>query len=563
VALYAKPQAVFGYIAGASQQFEPVFTRSPLEALKQRFEAPVQALREPSFDEGRYDPHDHGPLVSWREPEGYEEVKRYWVDPPYAFVSILHTDAANEHRYHVVEPDLTDREQDLLDDVLDDLRHALIHRDQPGERRAEAVIEAELASLLAEYGVDIEIPTFFRFVYYLSRHFRGYRQLDPVMRDPHVEDISCDGPGRPLFVYHSEYTDLRTNITFEAEQLDDFVVRLAQRAGKHVSIGDPIAHAMLPDGSRGELVFGEEVTPHGSAFTIRRYGDAAMTPVSLLNRGTFSIEQLAYLWLAIEHNRSLIFAGGTAAGKTTSLNAVSLFIPPRAKVLSIEDTPEIRLYHDNWLSAVTREGVGDDSGVGMYELLRSALRHRPEYIIVGEVRGSEAMTLFQAMNTGHATYSTLHADSIQTVIKRLENDPINVPRAMIRSLDILTVQTIHHRGGQRWRRARELTEIVGIDQRTGNLDYTTVFEWEPSDDRFRENLGQSQVLDAVAERRGWTDVDLRRELRRRQRILRFARLRDLTEYEAFTALVTDYYTDPDPLLARADAALGGTAASSN
>jgi flagellar protein FlaI len=200
----------------------------------------------------------------------------------------------------------------------------------------------------------------------------------------------------------------------------------------------------------------------------------------------------------------------------------------------------------------------------MNDLLVNSLRMRPDRIIVGEIRREkQAEVLFEAMHTGHSVYSTLHADSIQTVIKRLENDPINVPRAMIRSLDILSVQTIHHRGGQRWRRARELTEIVGIDQRTGNLDYTTVFEWEPSDDRFRENLGQSQVLDAVAERRGWTDVDLRRELRRRQRILRFARLRDLTEYEAFTALVTDYYTDPDPLLARADAALGGTAASSN
>ncbi|MFB6361648.1 MAG: type II/IV secretion system ATPase subunit [Halobacteriales archaeon] len=538
-------------------------TLSRLEALKQRLTAPAQAFRKPSFVERRYDPREHGPLVSWCEPDASTEIERYWVDPPYAFVSILQADGANEHRYHVVEPDLTDREETLLDDLLDDLRQALIHREQPKEGSAEAAIETELAALLAEYGLDVSRSTFFRFFYYLTRHFRGYRQLDPVMRDPHVEDISCDGAGRPLFVYHSEYTDLRTNLTFEADQLDDFVVRLAQRAGQHVSIGEPIAHAMLPDGSRAELAFGEEVTPHGSAFTIRRYADVAMTPVSLLNRGTFSIEQLAYLWLAIEHNRSLIFAGGTAAGKTTSLNAVSLFIPPRAKVLSIEDTPEIRLHHENWLSAVTREGVGDDPGVGMYELLRSALRHRPEYIIVGEVRGSEAMTLFQAMNTGHATYSTLHADSIQTVIKRLENDPINVPRAMIRSLDILSVQTIHHRGGERWRRARELTEIVGVDQRTGDLDYTTVFEWEPSDDRFRKNLGQSQVLEVVAERRGWTGAELRRELRERQRILRFARLRDLTDYEPFTALVTDYYTDPDPLLARADAALGGTAASSS
>jgi len=203
--------------------------------------------------------------------------------------------------------------------------------------------------------------------------------------------------------------------------------------------------------------------------------------------GTFSIEQMAYFWLCIEHNKSLIFAGGTASGKTTSMNAVSMFVPPRAKILTIEDTRELSLYHDNWLSSITRERRYRGADIDMYDLLRSALRHRPEYIVVGEVRGAEAITLFQAMNTGHTTFSTMHADSIETVINRLENEPINVPRAMVQSLDMLSIQTLTRSGDQRVRRAKTIGEIGGIDQRTGELDYSSAFEWDAETDEFSRN----------------------------------------------------------------------------
>jgi len=532
--------------------------RPQLDELMRRFAAPLRNLRQSRIEVEKYAPRDHGPLLSEIESSNGEEVDRYWVDPPFAYVSIRYHDIANEHRYHSVAPELTDREADLLADLRADLRQTLLQRGEPDEKSPDAVMETELTALLERYGRSVDTASYYRILYYLYRHFRGYRQLDPVLKDPYVEDISCDGYERPLFVYHEQYTDLRTNIAFTADELDDFVVRLAQRAGQTISIADPIAHAMLPDGSRSELALGEAITPHGSAFTIRRYSAEPMTPVSLLHHGTFSIEQLAYLWLAIENNRSLIFAGGTASGKTTSLNAVSMFIPPRSKVLSIEDTPEIRLHHENWLPAVTRERVDNASGIEMYDLLRSALRHRPEYIIVGEVRGAEASTLFQAMNTGHTTFSTLHADTIQTVINRLENDPINVPRAMIQSLDILSVQAIHHRGGDRVRRARELTEIVGIDQRTGDLDYASVFDWQPTTDRFRGNLEQSQVLDEIADEHGWTMDELRGELRNRQRVLRFAQELDVTDYQNFTAMVTEYYADPDAVLARVDGRMDET-----
>ena len=529
----------------------------------------AEVLRGSAIDADGYDPGEHGPLVSFSGLDGYEEVERYWVNAPFAFVSINHDDEENDYLYQVVEPDLDDLEAELLDRLLGDIRDSLIHRRGIGEARSgeggrrtddrgtfgpeegspdspEDVLKAELRELLSVYGVEVDDATFFRLFYYLHRSFRGFGKLDPLMADPHIEDISCDGYDLPIFVYHDEFTDIETNVVYGQAELDNLVVRLAQQSGRHVSIGDPMVETTLPDGSRAELALGEEVTPRGSAFTIRKYADEPFTPVDLIEYGTFDLDQMAYLWLAIENNKSLVFAGGTASGKTTSMNAISMFIPPRSKVLTIEDTRELALYHDNWLSSVTRERRGAGADITMYDLLRSALRHRPEYIVVGEVRGEEAMTLFQAMNTGHTTYSTMHADSVQTVINRLENEPINVPRAMIQSLDILSVQTLTYVGDERVRRTRTLAEIEGIDQRTGDLDYSTAFSWNAGEDTFRRN--DSNVLDEIQDERGWSRAELLTEVRDRKRVLQYLRERGVTDYRRFTAMVNEYYAHPERVL---------------
>ncbi|UPV73525.1 type II/IV secretion system ATPase subunit [Halorussus limi] len=511
----------------------------------------VEVLRGTTIDAGEYDPGEHGPLTTFSGLEGYEERERYWVDAPFAFVSVNYDDVENEYLYHVVEPELDDLETELLDRLLSDIRDSLVHRrevraDADDPATAETVLKDELEELLSMYGVEVDVASFYRLFYYLYRTFRGFGKLDPLMHDPHIEDISCDGYDLPLFVYHDEYTDIETNVVYAQEELDNLVVRLAQQSGRHVSIGDPVVETTLPDGSRAELALGEEVTPRGSAFTIRKYAEEPFTPIDLVEYGTFSLDQMAYLWLAIESNKSLIFAGGTASGKTTSMNAISMFIPPRSKVLTIEDTRELALYHDNWLSSVTRERRGESADITMYDLLRSALRHRPEYIVVGEVRGEEAMTLFQAMNTGHTTYSTMHADSVQTVINRLENEPINVPRAMIQSLDILSVQTLTYVGDERVRRNRVLAEIDGIDQRTGDLDYSTAFSWNANEDDFRSS--DSNVLDEIQDERGWSRSELLEELRNRERVLQYLRERGVSDYRRFTAMINEYYSHPERVL---------------
>ena len=513
--------------------------RNPLDKIQAWLSRTATILSETAVPKSNYDPVRHGALSRFSGLDGWEEIERYWLNAPFAFVSINRDPDTDEKRYQVIEPSLTDFESELLDRLYEEIRGPLIYRDGV-DTDPERALREELHDRLEEYGVAIDAETFYRLFYYLYRSFLGYGRIDALMHDPAIEDISCDGSDLPIFVYHDEYTDIETNVVYGETELNNFVIQLAQRSGRHVSVSDPVVSTTLPDGSRIELALGEEVTPRGSAFTIRKYAEEPLTPIDLLNFGTFSLEMLGYLWLAIESNKSLIFAGGTAAGKTTSMNALAMFIPPRSKVLTIEDTRELSLYHDNWLSSVTRERL-DDSDITMYDLLRSALRHRPEYIIVGEVRGEEAITLFQAMNTGHTTFSTMHADSVQTVINRLENEPINVPRPMVQSLDILCVQVLARSDDERVRRAKTLAEIEGVDQRTGELDYSTTYAWQATGDQFTER--NSELTDEIREERGWSQSELLTEINDRKRFLTYLQERDITDYRRFTAMINKYYTD--------------------
>ncbi len=530
-----------GFLAKATARFDE---------LRHRLNLATEIIRGSSQSVRPFRPAKDGHLGTFELPAGHEELDRYWVNAPFAYIVITYDDEASERYYNVVEPDLDEFEQGLLGRIKTDIRAPLMYQ-ATDEDDIESVLVEELKRLIETYGIDVDMSTFHSLFYYLKRDFRGFGKLDPLLNDEHIEDISCDGYELPIFVYHDDYTDIETNISFSEQELDNFVIRLAQQSGQHISVGDPMVEATLTDGSRAELSLGREVTPRGSAFTIRQYADDPFTPIDLINYNTFSIEQMAYFWLCIENNKSLIFAGGTASGKTTSMNAVSMFIPPRSKVLTIEDTRELSLYHDNWLSSVTREQLSEGEDIDMYDLLRSALRHRPEYIIVGEVRGKEAVTLFQAMNTGHTTFSTMHADSIETVINRLENEPINVPRAMVQSLDMLSIQTQARINDQRVRRSRVIGEIRGIDQRTGELDYASAFNWNANDDTFRSN--DSELLSEIQEERGWSRNDLLEELQNRRRVLSYLQQKGISDYREFTALINEYYADKQRVLDRIDA----------
>ncbi|MHC1584897.1 MAG: type II/IV secretion system ATPase subunit, partial [Candidatus Syntropharchaeia archaeon] len=272
------------------------------------------------------------------------------------------------------------------------------------------------------------------------------------------------------------------------------------------------------------------------------------TPVDLIINKTFSPEMLAYLWLCVENNKSLLFVGGTASGKTSSLNAVSLFIPPFSKVITIEDTRELMLHHENWIADVTRDSfLGERGTIDMYELLRHALRQRPEYLIVGEVRGKEALTLFQAMSTGHTTYSTMHASSIQEVVNRLQNDPINVPLMMLSALNILSIQILTHVRGERVRRTQLMVEITGIEPTTNNIRINETFRWNPVSDTF-EKLSDSQILEDIRVNRGWSPPELREELTKREMVLKYMVKKNIRDYKSVSSMIQAYSLNPNKVL---------------
>ena len=511
----------------------------------------ISKVIRPEVEE--YSPKIHGPLVdlALRPQPGIEEVELYPLNEPYAYVRVLLDNNTHEYTYQVIEPVLSLAEKELFQELKERLFETLdVNTKDLTKEKAKKVLRLSVDDIVIDYGIKLTGVVREKILYNIEKEFIGDGLIDPIMHDKYIEDISCDGVRTTLFVYHTSYENIKTNLMYEsADELDSFVTKLAQRAGKYISIADPMLDATMSDGSRIQMTLGREVTAHGSTFTIRKFRDEPITPTDLIEWGTFSPLSIAFFWLAVESAKSCIFAGGTASGKTTSLNAISLFIPPNAKIVSLEDTRELKLPHPNWIPSVTRESF-DTAGRGeidMYELLRAALRQRPEYLLVGEVRGREALTLFQAMSTGHVTYSTIHADSVASVVHRLENPPINVPRNMLSALDLVSVQVQSRIGGQRIRRMKQLIEILDIDPRTNELITNEVFRWHPVSDEIRYS-GKSFVLEEIMEERGWNELRMREELKRRQELLEWMRVKMIRHYRDVSKMLISYYRDPEAVM---------------
>jgi len=390
--------------------------------------------------------------------------------------------------------------------------------------------------------------------YHIFRDFLGYGRIDILMHDDGIEDVSCDGPDPPIFIHHRKYEAIETNIYFEKEEeLNSFVVRLCQVSGKQISIFSPIVDGKLPDGSRLQATLSRTVTK-GSTFTIRKFKENPLTPIDLLKFKSFSVEMAAYFWMAIENGASILFCGGTASGKTTALNALLLFVPSSHKIVSIEDTREVNIPHKNWIAGTTRKGfsTSDDSKSGkdidMFDLIRAALRQRPRVIIVGEVRGKEAYSLFQAMATGHTAYATVHASTIHTLIQRLENPPVSLPRALLTSLDVIVFQNAVPIGGKMVRRMTSITEIIKLDSDTNQLIFMAPFTWvSKTDDRF-ESSKASKILNKIKQQNDWDDEKLEEELENRMLVLRWMIKNNVSSYQEFGRIIADYRKFPDEVL---------------
>ncbi|MEM0129810.1 MAG: type II/IV secretion system ATPase subunit [Thermoplasmata archaeon] len=356
----------------------------------------------------------------------------------------------------------------------------------------------------------------------------GFGPIDPLLSDPEVEDVSCSGPGLAVYVHHARFEGLRTDVVFPDERtLEGFVQRLAQRCGRPLSVAHPLLDGSTPEGHRVQATFARAVSPRGPSFTLRRLRERPWTPVDLMRAGTVDPAILAYLWLAAEEGDSAIVCGGPGAGKTSLLNALTLFVPPSARIVSIEDTRELQLPHPNWIAAATRgppievpgeSPAGPTERIGMHELLAAALRQRPTHLLVGEVRGREAHALFQAMQTGHVTLATVHADSARGLVARLTGPPVGVPKPLFGALRTILVESVTtHPSGLR-RRLAEVVEVRGVDPVTEELWTDPVFRHDPATDRF-DFLGRADLFDRIAAGLGTGTGPVLAEFRRRAEAL--------------------------------------------
>ncbi len=349
------------------------------------------------------------------------------------------------------------------------------------------------------------------------RELAQFSTIEPLMRDPYIEDISCVGT-RPIWIVHKLFGSMETNVQFkDDEELEDFIYRTTELLNRPATEVKPIVDAAMQDGSRLNVIYSQDISIRGSSFTIRKFTKVPLSITQLVKWNTLSPEEAAYFWLAIEAGASIFICGETAAGKTTTLNAITAFISPRARIFSVEDTPEIYVPHKNWERTITAEGKAE-----MYDLLKAALRARPDYIIVGEIRGAEGYVAFQAMQTGHPVMSTFHAGSVNSFIRRISGPPINVSKEYIPNLNIVAIQQSVAREGKALRRMISISEIERYHAPSGSIVTREVFVWDPVSDKhlFRAWYNSYVLEEIVAKTLGMTKEQVYEELKVRAAIIR-------------------------------------------
>ncbi len=384
-------------------------------------------------------------------PKGLKVMDKYPLYEPFSHVVIIQNPKTGEHKYILDELQLDPLERGVYTRILEIL---LAEIESPKEEIADPrkFFAEEAKKIVDKYRISLGwLPdvSWYKILYHAERDLVGFGKIDPLMRDPNIEDISCDGVSKSVYIWHRNYESLETNLQFDSDEvLDNMVVKLVHMAGKHVSTAFPIVDASLPGKHRLAVCYRREITPFGTAFTIRKFREDPYSIIDLINIGTFSEEMAAYFWVCLENRSSIMVLGGTAAGKTTALNALACLIRPGSKIITIEETAELNLPHENWVSLIARQsyGLGGSSvgEVALFDLVKTSMRHRPDMLIVGEVRGQEAYVLFQALATGHGGMCTMHAENLDSAVKRLTQKPMEISPAYIPLMNIvLSIQRVH------------------------------------------------------------------------------------------------------------------------
>ena len=488
-------------------------------------------------------------------------VEYYPLLDPHCYAAIVE-DKKNELNYSVLEPTLTLEDEKWVNEIKDILWDELFvnSKEFKDKKESEEFLKTKVEETAKKYKIEVDINVLDKYQYYITRDFLNFGKIDGLMRDDNIEDISCDGTGIPVFVWHRKYESIPSNIIFQtAQELENFVFKLAYLCGRHISIAQPLLDGTLPDGSRAQVTYGTEVTPKGSTFTIRKFKKTPLTITDLILYNALSTEMAAYFWFLIENRHSVMIGGDIGGGKTSMLNAISLFIRPTLKVVSIEDTQEIRLPHQNWEMMVTRQGLGTSAGatgeggigsISMFDLLRASLRQRPDFIIVGEIRGEEAYALFQAMATGHLGLTTIHAEHVQGVLHRLTTRPMNIPHTQVENLNAISIVRRLVVNNVSLRRTVSVSEMVGWDRKKNDFELKEVFRWDTEKDVYNR-VGQSHLLEQIATQWGYSMKEIDQELEKRKVILDYMVLKHIRSYEDVSKLVLDYFSEPEKVYRKA------------
>ena len=475
----------------------------------------------------------------------------------YAWAHIQWDEEAGELIYNVIEPELNEETEMILEEIKNILERTFdINFNEVEHDEAEQYLSNKIDMIVDKYNISLSGQQREVIRYYAYRNLAGLGKLQPIMNDKEIEDISCDGTDIPVYIYHRnpKFGSIKTNIEWhDNSELNSFVMKLAQRCGRSISVSSPLLDGALPDGSRVQATLATDIARKGSNFTIRRFTEDPLTPIHMMDFETENAQMLSYLWTLVEHGKSILVAGTTGAGKTSQLNSLSLFIRPEKKIVSIEDTPELRLPHDHWVPEVARSGFGSsaDSGgeVSMDDLLKESLRQRPEYIIVGEVRGEEAYILFQQMATGHTGLSTIHADSINMLMDRLTTKPIDLSPSLIETLDcIMLISRIRYNDSY-IRRIKGLYEVREYDKKRG-IDANKVFGWNAQNDEY-VTVNNSLILQDIVDQSNNSETDMQRELMNRQEVLSWMQENQIKNYKKVGDIISRYYSSPDDILEKA------------
>lgn len=483
---------------------------------------------------------------------------KYPLLEPYAYAHIVWDNEKKKVLYSVVEPELTKDEEAVLKKLEASLTESIDAKFSSFTDRSKSIdyIEKKVKKILVETGLDIPLHLYGRLMYFIYRDFVGLNEIEPLMHDPYIEDVGCSGMDTPIYIIHKKLGSIETNIVFrDFDYLGNFVIKLSERCDRYISYAKPLLDGALPDGSRVQASLAKDVTTKGPTFSIRKFRRNPFSPVDMVSLNTADSTMMSYLWFVIERGISTLICGGVSTGKTSMLNALTMFIPPEKKIISIEDTRELNMPHDNWIPSVSRTGYGGTDSEGrrhgeikLFDLLKESFRQNPDYVIVGEVRGEETYVMFQGMSSGHPSMSTMHAGSLDDFVKRLEAPPIELSPSLIESLDLVIIMVNAREKGKSSRRVKEIHEIESVDYTTGKVYTSRVFNWVPVSDEHKEFLSESKLLRKISFELGIPYQEIVEEVGRRKRFLEWMGKNGIADFKEVCELINLYYKDKDTVM---------------